>query len=134
MSVSSNSSSFRFFQFSFPHSLAWLHLNLSSVALRFPEFLPLFLFPPIPCFFFFFLTLLVLFISQLHHCDDFLNIPLHSLFFSCCCFSFLFSFSFHFRSSNLFFSYSSVLFCLFSSHSSSFLLFQFNPVFRICLI
>ena len=46
MSVSSNSSSFWLFQISFPHSLAWLHLNSSSVTLTFPEFLPLFLFFP----------------------------------------------------------------------------------------
>ena len=49
-------------------------VNLPSVALPFlPEFLPLLLSP----FFFFYLTLVVLSISQLHHCDDFLNIPWH---------------------------------------------------------
>ena len=127
------------FQSSFPHSLAWLHLNLSSVALHFPEFLPLFLF--FLLFHFFFFLLFISFSSSSLFCSSlypnytimmissiFLDI---SLLFSCCCFSFLFFFSsisdpafsfpiLQFSSSSFFFT---------SSHSSSFLLFQYQPSF-----
>ena len=79
-------------------------------------------------FFFFFLTLLFLFKSQLLHCD----FPQYSLIFSS------FSLVAAFHSSSLFSSISdsafyflffSFLLHLFSSHSSSFLLFQFQPSF-----
>ena len=113
-SVSSNSFSFLLFQSSFPHSLASLHLNLSSVAL------------------FISFSSSSLFSSSLHPNYTFVMISSIfldiSLLFSCCCFTFLFFFSFHFRSSVLFpiIQFSSLSF---SSHSSSFLLFQFQPSF-----
>ena len=65
--------------FKFPHSLTWLYIKciLSSVALPFPEFLSLFSLFFLFHFFFCVLTPLFPFISQLHHCDDFLNILWH---------------------------------------------------------
>ena len=90
------------------HFIHPCHLDLSSVALPFPKFLPLSLFPPFPSSLFFssssYPNYTIVMISSI-----FLDI---SLLFSCCCFSFLFSFFVHFQYSDHF-SYSAVFFLFF---------------------
>ena len=119
-SVSSNSSSFLLFQSSFPHSLAWLHLKLLFIFLNFYPFFSLF--------------------SSFNSLSFSSPLPLHipitplwwfpqySLTFPS------FSLVAAFHSSSLFSSTSDLaisfpffsFLCLFSSHSSLFLLFQFQ--------
>ena len=118
------------FQSSFPHSLAWLPLNLSSVALHFPEFLPFFLFF-LPFSFLFLPPFSFLFLPP--HSSVHLYIPItplwwfpqYSLTFPS--FSLVAAFHsssfffFYFRSSVLF-SYSSVFFFVFFLHIFTFFL------------
>ena len=124
-------------QFSSFISLASFKFIISWLLFLFLNFYPFF--SPSSFFHFFFVTLLF-FISQLHHCDDFLNIPWHfPPFLLKLLFIPLFLLPLPIQRS-LFLFFSFLLRLFFFSHSSSFLLFQFQSsflhslaLFELCL-